>query len=188
MSSPFVRPPTGRELRRQQDREERKGRPAPRRRSLSEVLAPLVLLDRARPYEESETAAEHLRVRAALDRLIDGSAEEDDFIAVAMRINVAKVRALAIDAGLADQLELAQDAMTRAHRRCLEHGRYGFDGPGLAQVRDAIGAAEVIVNASTPLQMCAARDVVADQLHGPGTAARLKAQDKARTRRATMHY
>lgn len=187
MSGPFARPLTGRELRRQAARQA-KHKPQAGAFTLAQAVAPLVLLDKARPYDEAETAGEHLLVRAALDRLVEGSGDEADYIHVAMRINVSKVRALTIDAGLSDQLELAQDAMARAHQRHNERGRYGFDGPGLAQVREAIDAAETIVNASTPLQMRAARDVVADQLYGPGTAARLKAIDKARARRATECY
>ena len=114
--------------------------------------------------------------RAALERLVDGSADTDDFDRVAMCINMCKIRALEIDATLADMLDRTQDAMGACKARHYSHGRFGFDGPGLALVRDAIDACEAIIDASSPLQMRTARDVVADLLYGNGTAARLKAQ------------
>lgn len=186
MSGPFARPLTGREQRRQQAREQRRAAARPRRpgMTLAQAVAPLVLLDNARPFEEGEKAHEHLVLRATLERLVDGSADTNDFDHVAMHINMVKIRAMEIDEALADMIELAQDAMGRCKQRWLERGRFGFDGPGLAQVREAMDAAEAIVDASTPLQMRAARDVVADRLLGKGAAARLKAHAKALAQRA----
>ena len=142
-------------------------------------LAPLVVLENARPHEPGEQAGEHLMTRASFERLVDGSADTDDFDRVAMVINMVKVRAMEIDATLADMLERAQDAMGRCKTRYYSHGRFGFDGQGLELMREAIGAAEAIIDASSPLQMRTARDVVADQLYGNGTAARLKAHASA---------
>lgn len=165
---------------------ERASRRGPQRAPLAwaRAAAPLVLLDNARPHEAGEKTTEHLVLRAALDRLADGSADTDDFDRVAMHINIVKIRAMEIDEGLADQLELAQDAMGRCKQRWLQAKRFGFDGPGLAHVREAMDVAEAIVDASSPLQMMSARDVVTDRLMGRGAAARLKAHAKALARRA----
>lgn len=159
----------------------RASRRAPKRRPRNPLaaLAPLVVLENARPYEPGEQAGEHLLTRAALDRLVDGSASTDDFDRVAMCISMCKIRALEIDATLADMLDRTQDAMGACKARHYSHGRFGFDGPGLALVRDAIDACEAIIDASSPLQMRTARDVVADLLYGNGTAARLKAHASA---------
>lgn len=161
----------------------RASRRAPKRqpRNPLAALAPLVVLENARPYDAGEQAGEHIVTRAALERLVDGSADTDDFDRVAMVIGMVKVRAMEIDATLADMLERAQDAMGRCKTRYYSHGRFGFDGQGqgLALVRDAIDACEAIIDASSPLQMRTARDVVADLLYGNGTAARLKAHASA---------
>lgn len=138
-----------------------------------------MVLENARPYEPGEQAGEHLMTRASFERLVDGSADTDDFDRVAMAINMVKVRAMEIDATLADMLERAQDAMGRCKTRYYSHGRFGFDGQGLELMREAIGAAEAIIDASSPLQMRTARDVVADQLLGKGAAARMKAHASA---------
>lgn len=173
-------PPVNRAQRRAAERAARRqprpGRPA---LSVAQAVAPLALLQSARPFESGEKAHEHLVLRAALDRLVDGSADTDDFDRVAMHINIVKIRALEIHEGLADKLELAQDAMGRCKQRWLDCERFGFEGPGLVHVREAMDVAEAIVDASTPLQMRAARDVVTDRLLGKGAAARLKAHAKA---------
>lgn len=184
MSSPFAPPLSGRELRRQQAREARRKPGKARALTLAQAVAPLVLLENARPFEDGEKAHEYLVLRAALERLVDGSADTGDFDHVAMHINIVKIRALEIDEGLADLIEQAQDAMGRAKERWLKTNRFGFDGAGLVAVREAMDAAEAIVDASSPLQMAAARDVVADRLLGKGTAARLKAHAKALISRA----
>ena len=151
-------------------------------------LAPLDLLVNAIPHQPGEKAGEHLKTRAAFDRLVDGSADTDDFDHVAMTLNMVKIRALQIDATLADLLERGQDAMGDCKARYLRLGRFGFDGPGLQVLRDCIDAAEAIIDASSPQQMRTARDVVADLLYGKGTAARLTQQAKhAQTGRRAQH-
>ena len=155
-----------------------KRKPAPRR-ALRNLTLPQIILENARPHDAGEKTDEHLVTRACLDRLIDGSADSNDFDHVAMVINMVKVRALEIDAALADTLEHAQDAMGRCKARHYSHGRFGFDGPGLQTMREAIDAAEAIIDASSPLQMRAARDIVTDQILGKGAAARLKAHANA---------
>lgn len=147
-------------------------------------LAPLVLLYNASPHEPGEKTVEHIKTLSSFDRLKDGSADEDDFIRVAMVINMTKVRAMEIDEALADMLERGQDAMNRCAQRFARVGRYGFDGPGLLLVEESLEAAQAIIDASSPLQMLTARNVVADQLFGKGTAARLIEQQRAAARRA----
>ncbi len=91
----------------------RASRRAPKRlpRNPLAALAPLVVLENARPHDTGEQAGEHIVTRAALERLVDGSADTDDFDRVAMCINMCKIRALEIDATLADMLDRTQDAM-----------------------------------------------------------------------------
>lgn len=174
MSAPNTSGYTSRELRRLAKRAERM---APER--TFDKPAPLVKLVNAIPHEPGEKAGEHIKTRAAFDRLRDATADTNDFDHVAMVINMAKVRALEIDATLADMLERGQDAMARCKERYYRLGRFGFDGPGLCQVLDAIDASESIIDASSPLQMRAARNVVTDQLLGKGAAKRLEQMAQA---------
>ncbi|THJ32377.1 hypothetical protein E8K88_11785 [Lampropedia aestuarii] len=127
-------------------------------------LAPLRLLDDCRQYDDHDLTMDHIKIRSCFARLRDGSGTEDDFNRVAVAINLAKVRALQIDEILADHIEVAQDAMMRCKARFDSHGRFGFDGPGLLAVLDAIGANEEIVRNSTPRQMEKALHVVRDVL------------------------
>lgn len=130
------------------------------------------------PHYNGEQTVEHIKLRECFDRLRTGTSDTDDFDHVAMTMNMCKVRAISIDAALADMLEHAQDAMGRCRERYNHMGRFGFDGPGLQDVLCALDACEAIIDASTPMQMSRARDIVADQLFGRGTAARLKHHEK----------
>lgn len=117
------------------------------------LLKPIALLNDCRPYEEQDVAHDLLRIMAAFERLKDGTADQEDFSRVAVAMNLAKIRAIEIDEGLADELEKAQDAMMRCKARYQKHGRFGFDGEGLQACEYAIAAHEEILKASTPKQM-----------------------------------
>lgn len=174
MSTPFQSGYTARELR----RIAKKAANARPQRAFDRN-APLSRLINASPHDPGETAGEHIKTRTAFERLRDGSADTNDFDHLAMVMSMVKVRALSIDETLADLLERGQDAMGRCKERYYRLGRFGFDGPGLTLVAECIDAAESIIDASSPLQMRTARDVVADLLYGNGTAARLKAHASA---------
>lgn len=155
-----------------------KRKPAPRR-AMRNKLAPINLLGDAAQYVQGGQAASHLVTRACLERLLDGSADTDDYDRVAHTINLAQMRARSIDAGLAAQLEQAQYAVQRCQERYLAHGRFGFDGPGLVMVREAIDAAEAIIDASTPLQMHKAGEAVLVEMFGKAEVSRRMEHAKA---------
>lgn len=173
MSRPHSKAPTARSLRRQAAKDARRPQPAPRSFNKS---APIEVLLNSEPHYPGEKAGDHIKTRAAFERLCQGSADEDDFDHVAMTINIVKVRAMEIDTALADQIERAQDAMQRCKLRYLEHRRFGFDGPGMQQVLEAIEAAEAIIDASSPQQMRTALDRSVDAMYGPGAAKRYRDQ------------
>lgn len=148
----------------------------PKRLRPVDMNAPLRKLVNAAPHTPEETVCEHIKLHAAFERLCDGTADTEDFDHVAMKINMCKVRALEISNSLADALEAAQDAMGRCKERYYRTDRFGFDGPSLQQMRDALSICEAIIDNSSPLQMAKARDVVVDTLFGRGFAARMKEQ------------
>lgn len=131
-----------------------------RKRRHMDPLAGIRVLDRARPFDEGDTTGEHIKTRACFERLADGTADNDDFDRVAMAINLAKVRALEIDQALANLLEVGQDAMTAIRRRHDKWAKWEVLPAERTAIVDALDAHEAITDASSPLQMMAALDVV----------------------------
>ena len=124
------------------------------------LTAGLQLLDDARPFDAGDTTDSHIKTRAAFDRLCDSTADEDDFDRVAIAINLAKVRALEIDPKLADVLEVAQESMTALRKRQERWGKWDVLPAERASVLYALDANEAIVDASSPLQMRRAMQVM----------------------------
>lgn len=131
-----------------------------RRRWQADPLASLRLLDRARPFDAGDTTEEHIKTRACFERLADGTADNDDFDRVAMALNLAKVRALDIDPALADLLEAGQEAMTALRKRHDRWAKWDVTAAECSAIVDALDAHEAITDASSPLQMHEALDVV----------------------------
>ena len=131
-----------------------------RRRRHADPLASLRLLNRARPFDQGDTTEQHIKTRACFERLADGTADNDDFDRVAMALNLAKVRALEIDRGLADLLEAGQEAMTAVRRRHDKWEKWEVLPAERVAIVDAMDAHEAITDASSPLQMYEALDVV----------------------------
>lgn len=131
-----------------------------RKRRHMDPLAGIRVLDRARPFDEGDTTAEHIKTRACFERLADGTADNDDFDRVAMALNLAKVRALEIDQALADLLEAGQNAMATISRRHDKWAKWEVLPAERTAIVEALDAHEVITDASSPLQMMAALDVV----------------------------
>lgn len=131
-----------------------------RRRWAPDPLASLRLLDRARPFDAGDTTEQHIKTRACFERLADGTADNDDFDRVAMELNLAKVRALEIDMGLADLLTEGQNAMTAVRKRHEKWAKWDVLPAERTAIVDALDAHEAITDASSPLQMHEALDVV----------------------------
>ena len=131
-----------------------------RRRWAPDPLASLRLLDRARPFDEGDTTEQHIKTRACFERLTDGTADNDDFGRVAIALNLAKVRALEIDRGLADLLEAGQEAMTAVRKRQERWDKWEVLPAERTAIVESLDAHEAITDASSPLQMYEALDVV----------------------------
>lgn len=105
------------------------------------------------PYEANQMAAQHVITFTAYQRLCVGEGDEDDFGRVSMIYDTGRVRALEIDPEIVAVMEAAQGAMARMKIRYATKGVFAFDGPGLEAAAEALSQYEVIVNASSPLQM-----------------------------------
>ena len=131
-----------------------------RRRWAPDPLASLRLLDRARPFDAGDTTEQHIKTRACFERLADGTADNDDFDRVAIALNLAKVRALEIDMGLADLLTEGQNAMTAVRKRHEKWAKWEVLPAERSAIVEALDAHEAITDASSPLQMHEALAVV----------------------------
>ena len=94
-----------------------------------------------------------IRVRDAFVQLSRGTTDHDMFDRVACALNVGLIRAEAIDTLLEQSMLAGRDALMHCDRIYASHGRYGFTGPGLAAMDQALEAYEAILRASTPHQM-----------------------------------
>jgi hypothetical protein len=118
-----------------------------------DMLAPIRLLNLARPYEPGEMLEEHVITKAAYIRLRDGSGTEDDFDRVRMILNTGLLRSEQIDPLLVETMQRGQQALLRMKDRYLRGLKFGCDARGLVDIPEALDAYEVILDASSPLQM-----------------------------------
>ena len=128
---------------------------------------PLTLLANCSGYTEEELAHDFIRIRAAFEHVRDGTADNRQFAHLVAVVYMAAHRSLSISPVLVEMMEAAMDALTRAKERYKKHGRYGFDGPGMMAMMDAIEANEEILRNSTPKQMLRAMDAMKNAIKKP---------------------
>jgi hypothetical protein len=92
-------------------------------------------------------------VRSACDKLRDGTAGAEHFDRVAGAFNVALVRAESIDELVVDVMNAGKEAMLRCDAIWQRHRKYGFHGPDLEPLADALDMYAQIVRLSTPKLM-----------------------------------
>lgn len=102
-----------------------------------------------------EDHAEHIlvKVKAAFELLRTGGGETKHFDRVANAFNVGLVRSEAIDPLAEQTMRAGADAMIRCKGIWQRHGRFGFTGPDLIAVQDALELYEGILRLSKPLEM-----------------------------------
>lgn len=116
----------------------------------------LRLLHNARPYDDGEMVGEHIRTRECFDRLRSGQGTEADFDRLGMIFNIGLIRAEGIAQSIVNTMQAGQAALCRMKDRYLRGMRFGFDAQGMQDAVAALDDYEVIMDASTPLQMKAA--------------------------------
>ena len=106
-----------------------------------------------------------LYTRTAFESLRSGSTAPEntnDYDAMAHCVGISLIRAIEIAGGednpMLDILRPARDSVERMRQRWQRMNVWGFDGPGLQQMVDAIDIYETILEASTPAQMEIAMD------------------------------
>lgn len=88
--------------------------------------------------------------------LKSGDAEPEHFHQLGCSLNTALVRAEGIGQELVDVMQAAHAAMIECAELHQRHGRFGFTGPGMQAVAEALEVYGQIVSLSTPRQMMAA--------------------------------
>lgn len=101
----------------------------------------------------------NITIRKAYELLKCGQASDSDFDRVAGALNVGLVRAELIDPLAEQTMQAGIDAMYICAEIYKRHGRYGFTGPDIVSVNDAINMYEDILRLSTPKMMCDATTV-----------------------------
>ena len=119
-------------------------------RALHKVLARTETLT---PGEVQQLA---LPARVAWESLRGGHGEQGDFDTLAAALNIALVRAEAIDPLCERTCIDAQGALMRTHERYGRTGRWGVDGPALQAIPPALDLHDQMLELSTPAQIEAA--------------------------------
>ena len=110
------------------------------------------------PQDNADKIMEGLRV--AFELLKSGQAQAGHFDKVACAMNIGLARAELIDPLVEEIMQKGIDAMYSCFEINERHGRYGFTGPDIAAVTDALNVYDNIVRLSTPRMMNDAADTV----------------------------
>ena len=94
-----------------------------------------------------------VKIRTAYELLKSGHATDDHFDRVGAALNIGLIRAESIDPLCEQTMQGGVDAMYHCAGLHERHGKYGFTGPGIVAMNDAVNLYEDILRLSTPLQM-----------------------------------
>lgn len=133
--------------------EHRKASHAKRRRWTADPLAWAHTITASQDQQPAHADKVMDLVRTACDRLKDGSANAGDYDRVAAAFNVALIRAESIDPLVVETMNAGIAALERCDAIWQRHRKYGFHGPDLEPLDDAMGLYEQILRLSTPKMM-----------------------------------
>lgn len=122
------------------------------------------LLDGLQEQPEENYHSIMAMVRMALERLKVGTGNAKDFDRVGAAFNVALVRAESIDFRAVEVMQAGIEAIEECDRLQQRHRKYGFTGPGLVAVGDAMNLYEDILRLSPPVLMERAVEEVARRM------------------------
>lgn len=127
------------------------------RRKLRPGLHPLDAITACQPFPESEITRILVKVHDAFVHLRTGGTDPDKFDRIAAVLNVGLVRSERIGPEGVEVFKAAQAALMQCDQIYGAHRRFGFTGPGLQDMKDAIELYEAILRESTPRQMADAQ-------------------------------
>lgn len=103
-------------------------------------------------------------VRTSFELLKSGHGTAKDFNRLGAALNVALIRAEAIDPLAEQTIAGGMEAMRNCDRIWQKHGRYGFTGPDLIALADAVNLYEEILRITKPILMEQAAHEVARRM------------------------
>lgn len=130
------------------------------RRKYRPGLHPLDVIAASQPMKADRVQTIMVKIHDAFAHLRSGGTDRDLFDRVAVCMNVGLVRCEAIGPEGVDLFKRAQDALMESARICEKHGKFGFTGPGLETIREAVALYAELLAASSPRQMNEAQNEV----------------------------
>jgi hypothetical protein len=120
-------------------------------------LSPIGVLIASQTYPTEEADRILLRLHSAYDDLCHGGTDDDLYDRVGAAINVGLIRAEQIggskDCEAAKVFVRAVGALMECDSMRGKHGKYGFTGPALTVMAEALALYAEILRASSPRQM-----------------------------------
>lgn len=111
------------------------------------------VLQAHQPFPPADADQIMVRINDAFGQVAAGSTDEDLFDRLAAMANVGLIRCEEIGREGEEVFRAAQAALMQADGLRGRHGRPGFTGPGLEDMRAAIAVYDEVLRASTPRQM-----------------------------------
>lgn len=111
------------------------------------------VIKRIQPFTEDELTNIELPLRLAFDAMRNGHGTERDWNDLAAAINVVIIRSEQIDPLCEETAMAAANALSRSAERFKRTGKWGFDGPALAEIDAGLDLHGQLCRLSTPLQM-----------------------------------
>ena len=105
-----------------------------------------------------------LEIRLAFEKLKLGTGDQEQFDRLAAAINVGLIRSEQIDPLAVETMVRGVEAMFSCSAIHERHGQFGFTGPDLVGIADALDLYDGILRLSTPKQMMDALEIAADRM------------------------
>jgi hypothetical protein len=128
------------------------------RRKYRPGMHPLDAITASQPFPEAELTRILIKVQDAFMQLRKGSTDPDIFDRLAAVLNVGLVRAESIGQPAVEVFQAGQRALMECDAIFGRHRKFGFTGPGLLAMQEAVDLYEQILRLSTPLQMAKAQE------------------------------
>ena len=119
-------------------------------------FAAQIVLQQNQQTKPSQATGLMLELHQCFGALKNGSDDEELFNRLGSSLNTALVLAERIDDKVVAVILEAHEAMGRCWDRFEAHGRFGFDGPGISAMVDALDVYDQIVRLTTPKQILGA--------------------------------
>ena len=135
-----------------------------KRRMWCDPMASIHVLAANSEQPKANADAIMVALRLAYEKLKMGTATVGDFDRLAAAINVGLIRAELIDPLAEETMVKGVAALVHCAELHQRHGKFGFAGPELVAMNDAVNLYEDILRLSTPKQMLSALDVAARRI------------------------